>query len=89
MPERHDERCEICCSALAYTLTLCLDVHRNDRNINVVAERKGLGAVFRQHHTIPALKGRSAWVILDTDGVTPIALCPKDMTKGAKSVAVR
>ena len=33
---------------------------------------------------------RSAWVCgLDADGVTPRALCPKDMTKGAKSVAVR
>jgi len=61
---------------LAYTLTLCLDVHRNDRNINVVEERLALGVVFMQHDSIPALKMRSAWVLLDPNGVI-IALCEK------------
>ena len=32
---------------------------------------------------------RLAWVILDPKGVTPVALCPKGATKGAKSVPMR
>ena len=37
--------------------TVSLHPNRNDRNINVVEKRIDMGAVFRQHGSIPALRG--------------------------------